>query len=201
VSSNSDVGAKFHADGVGEIALPPAAIRELFEAVETGGENVEKIEIVFVKTLDRVAKKVSNTYQEATLGKSKYKPENVFDVSLMVNDTPFKKDFSTELTVALPYEKPDEENEKYILVNHIRDDGEEEPMREGKRYDEKNRQISFKVRHFSIYAITYEEPATEEGDGKQSESGGGCDAGLSMAWGAVAVLFAAIAVARGKRAS
>ena len=187
---------------VGDITQDTPAIDDLITAAGGAGG----VEIALERKDDDENDSEPTEAQTAAL--EDLDTRGVYDIHIVIGKS--EAAFNTEtgnLTVGLPYILRTGEIDERVVVVYIDGEGAAEPTEVVKREEGK---AFFNTRHLSLFAVTYEEPASgpdpapdpdPDPDPNPLRSGGGCDAGLGLIgiFGAAGAMVFARGIASAKR--
>jgi hypothetical protein len=169
------------ATSIGQVTLNTAAINDLIANAGSGAQTVE------LAIEHKAPQDISlSTGQQAALSDAKVR--EVYDISLYVNSTKLNFNTDGKLTIGLPYTLASGETASGVWANYVSDNGAMQRMEEGRAYE--GGLAIFKTSHLSVYALTYEAPASttpENPSGSGSGGGSGCDAGFGALAGLLAI--------------
>ena len=94
--------------------------------------------------------KITDTDKQALLQNAP-----VYDFTVSVDNQPFTENFATEVAITIPYDNGDNDAEG-IVIYYIAENGEIEAIT-NVVYNAEKKEVSFFVKHFSFYAVAYEE--------------------------------------------
>ena len=94
--------------------------------------------------------KITDTDKQALLQNAP-----VYDFTVSVDNQPFTENFATEVAITIPYDNGDNDAEG-IVIYYIAKNGEIEAIT-NVVYNAEKKEVSFFVKHFSFYAVAYEE--------------------------------------------